>query len=290
MVLILYIVNLLAAIPLAMAWRSVLQSGFGASMDSSELMDGLDFSVLQDFMKFHGDELSAVTRQISWVMIVYMLVNTFLAGGILSAIQESRKKFSGSAFFAGCGTYFFRFFRLFLIFGVLLFIIAAILSALLAILSAALTENSTSEITVFVITVVLAVLSVLPLMVILTIADYAKISVVVNDERSMFRTAWRSMKFVFRYFFKTFGLEVLMVLVPIVLFGLYLWLDYSIGMTTSLTILVMLIIQQLFMASRAWTKVFFFAGEMSLYQGLRPVGSPVAYSPVNESGAVAARV
>jgi hypothetical protein len=108
------------------------------------------------------------------------------------------------------------------------------------------------------------------------VADYAKILVVVHNEHSMLKTSWRSMKLVFRYFFRTFGLELLMVLVPIVLFVIYLWLDLSIGMTSALTILLMFILQQLFIITRAWTKVFFFAGELSLYYGLQPFGSQPA--------------
>ena len=105
------------------------------------------------------------------------------------------------------------------------------------------------------------------------VADYAKILVVVHDEHSMLKTAWRSTKLVSRYFFRTFGLELLMVVVPIVLFAIYVWLDLSIGMTSGLTILVMFILQQLFIISKAWTKVFFFAGELSLYYSLQPFRS-----------------
>lgn len=290
MVLVLYVINLLAAIPLAMAWRAFLQSGLGGSLASSELMDGLDFTVWQDFTHSHGQELLAVTRQIPWVILIFMIVNTFLAGGILGTIRESREKFSASAFFAGCGDYFLRFFRLFLILGVLLVVVAFVVGVVVGGLREALTENATSEVTEFWVRVVALIVFVLPLILIMMIADYAKISVVLNDERKMFKSTWKATRFVFRRFSKTFSLELLLVLVPGVLFAIYLWLDLSIGMTTSLTIIVMFILQQLFVASRAWTKVFFYAAEMTLYQGLRPVGVPATESAAQQSGAGAASV
>lgn len=277
MVLVLYAINLVIAIPLTMAWRSVILAGLGDSLASSRLREGLDFTVFQDFMKIHGEGLSAVLYQISWFMIISMLVNTFLAGGILGAIRDEREKFSASSFFSDCGKYFIQFLRLFLIFVVLLFLAAAVFGALVGIADDALTKNVTSEITDLWVNVSALVVFLIPLTVILMVADYAKIGVVLSNERSMLNSAWRSTRFVFRRFARTLGLEILMVTIPIVFFAMYLSLDLAIGMTSGLTIFVMMVIQQIFMISRAWTKVFFFASEMSLYQSLSP-------SAVNAAG------
>jgi len=270
MVLALYVINLLMALPLAMAFRGVLVSGFGASMAPAELMRGLDFTVFVDFMNVHAEEVSAVLRQMSWAIAVFMLINSFLAGGILTVLRNERGTYSISEFFGGCGTYFARFLRLFFACAIVLFVVVLIMTFILAVLSKIFIENSTSEVTFIVFTFVQIILFFLPVMLLLMIADYSKISIVVNNERKVLKTAWRSTKFVFKHFFKTFGLELLMLLVPIVLFVVYLLLDLAIGMTTDLAIIVMLIIQQLFMVSRAWSKVFFFAGEMSFFQSLQP--------------------
>jgi hypothetical protein len=217
-----------------------------------------------------------------------MLVNTFLSGGILTGLRWNNTHSPISEFFSGCGRYFARFLRLFFLFCVVLVIFVPVLAMVLALLSQLFTRNSTSEITDFVFGIVQIVLFLIPVMILLMIADYAKITVVVNDETAMVKTAWRSTKFVFRHFLRTLGLELLMLLVPLVLFAVYMVLDLSIRMTTDLTIIVMLIIQQIFMVSRAWSKVFFFAGEMSLYQSLQPVvymtvegaGAPIVTEPL----------
>jgi len=46
---------------------------------------------------------------------------------------------------------------------------------------------------------------------------------------------------------------------------------------------LMMVIQQLFMASRAWTKVVFFEGELSMYESLQPI----VYSNVEGAGSFA---
>jgi hypothetical protein len=290
MIIVLYAANLLVAVPLAMALQSILASGFGQSMDTSSLMQGLSFSVLYDFLNQHRDGLGAILSQVSWTVLAFMLINTLLAGGILTMIRDRREKFSASAFFSGCGKYFMRFLRLFFIFGLLLLLILMILSGILGTIVKSITDNAVSEITEYWARLATLILLLVPAMIIMMIADYAKIMVVIQDERSMLKTAWRSTKLVFRYFFRTFSLESLMFFVPVVLMVIYGWLDLTIGMSSGVTILVMFILQQVFIVSKAWTKVFFFAGEMSLYHSLQPFGSAMDGSAFGVLDAQASKV
>jgi hypothetical protein len=272
MILLLYVANFLIALPLAMAFRSNLASGLGQSMDSSNLMQGLDFSVMLDFLNQHRDGIRAIMQQIFWVVLLYMLINTLLAGGILTVVRDKKEKFSASAFFGGCGAYFLRFLRLFLIFGILLVVVLSIAGGVLGGIGNSITDNSTSELTDFWMRIATLLVVSLVAMLIIMIADYAKIIVVAHDEHSMLKTAWRSTKLVSRYFLRTIGLQLLLV----ALFIIYISLDLAIGMASGMTILLMFLIQQLFIVSKAWTRVFFFAGELSLYYSLQPFGSQAA--------------
>lgn len=271
MSLLLYLLNLLAAAGLAFAFRSVASAGLDSSMSISELLGNLNFTVWQDFMVKNGGALSSVFNQIVWIALLYMAVNTFLAGGILSILREQDAKFSLTSFSSGCGNYFFRFFRLFLVFGILLVLVAFLLIALLGALFSAVTAEALSEVTAFVWWIVVAVVFLFVMMLVIMVEDYAKVIVVTSDARSMLRTAWRSAGFVFRHFFRAVGLQLLMLLIPIVLFAIYLWLDLSIGMASAGTILLMFILQQLFILSRVWARVFFFSGELYLYEALAPM-------------------
>lgn len=267
MVFVLYVVNLLLAIPLALAFRSVLIAGFGASLAPAQMMESLDFTAFQDFMNLHSTNVQTVFGQVLSVFVLSMLLQTFLAGGILAVLQDHRNGYSSAAFFKGCGLYFFRFFRLFLLFGVILLVVALIVGAIVIALAEALTEDAASEITELWIRIAAFVVFLLPVVLILMAADYAKIYIVLHDERSAIRSCGKGFAFVFRRFFSAFGLELLMLLIPLIVYAVYVRLDLAIGMTTSATIVVMFLIQQLFMMLRAWTKIFFFAGEMTLYRG-----------------------
>jgi hypothetical protein len=269
MVLLLYVVNVLAVLGLTLAFRSVLVEGFGATTATSSLMSEMNYMVLQEFLREHGEELGLVLRQIVWFSLIYMIVNTLLAGGILTIIREKDTRFSLREFFSGCGTYFFRFLRLFLLFGILLIVCALLWIFVLGVLFDAITAEATSEVTWIISFFVMVVLFLLPIMIVILIADYAKISTVLSNTHSMLRTAWRAVKFVFRNFIKVISLQLLMLLIPIVLFVIYLWLDLSIGMTTVGTIYLMLLLQQFFILTRVWSRVLFFSGEMELFEDLQ---------------------
>lgn len=269
MVLLLYVINLLAALGLALAFRSAMESGLGTSLARSELMEGISYPVLQEFLVQHMEEVSVVFRQMVWLTLLYMLVNTLLAGGILTTIRDKDVRFSLREFFTGCGTYFFRFLRLFFLFGIVLIILASVWAIVLGVLFDAFVTDGTSEVTWIIAFVIMMVLFLFPIMILILVADYAKISAVRSNTHSMLKTAWRSTKFVLRHFFQVIGLQFLMLLVPIALFAIYLWLDLSIGMTSIGTIWLMLFLQQLFILSRVWSRVFFFSGELELYEGLQ---------------------
>jgi len=52
--------------------------------------------------------------------LIYLLLNTLFAGGILEVFASDDGRFTMRRFWAGCGAYFWRFFRLLLIFVIVL--------------------------------------------------------------------------------------------------------------------------------------------------------------------------
>jgi hypothetical protein len=112
-------------------------------------------------------------------------------------------------------------------------------------------------------------------MLVVMMADYAKIAAVINNSNSMLKASWQGIKFVFRHFLSTVGLQLSIILLLLVAVTIYLILEAQIGMATPFTILVMFLIQQLSVGAKVWTRVLTFAGEIELYD----VFGPEAPSP-----------
>lgn len=270
LVLMLYAVNLLLAVPIALGFRATVAAAFGGSTAPESLIQGFDYTVVQDFMDHHGREIQPLFRQLVGFAFVSMLLSTFLAGGTLSILREQNGSFSAETFFRDCGKYFTRFFRLFLIFGILLMLLSVVLSAGLGAAFAQMTDNADSEVAAFAASIGVCLAFVLPAMLLMMAADYAKIITVTHDAQSMAGAARDAFRFILKNFFSAVGLQLTLLLLLFLLVAAYWGIEGLIGMTSPLSIAVVFLIQQLFMISRMWIRVMFFSGEMMLYEARKP--------------------
>jgi hypothetical protein len=270
MIALLYAVNFIIAGILAWGFHSVLARTIGDSMSLENLVKDFDYTVYGDFMFKYGGRISSLISQLSWLIFFYLLLNTLLGGGTIALLKNRGERFSMGSFFENCGAYFFRFLRLFLIFAVILFFVGVAASMVFGFLYSALTSNAVSEVWPFTFAIILFLLFLFVVMLVVMMADYAKVVTVVDDARSMLKTSWQAIKFVFRHFLSTVGLQLSIILFLLVAVILYLVLENQIGMATPFAILVMFIIQQVSVGFKVWTRVLTFAGELELYGGFEP--------------------
>jgi hypothetical protein len=129
-----FVVTLLAALPLAVSLRAAMQSHLGASLMAGEAADGVNYDWWQEFgSQATGvgstftptiigfattlDSVSslldarALSGPIASAVAVYVCAWIFLSGGILDRYAR-RRRIGAHGFFAASGTFFFRFLRL----------------------------------------------------------------------------------------------------------------------------------------------------------------------------------
>ena len=95
--------------------------------------------------------------------------------------------------------------------------------------------------------------------------DYAKIMTVVNDFHNMFATVKQSIMFVMMSPLKTMGLYFSYLLTMILFIIIYVFIESFISVSGWLTILAFFLWAQIFMISRIWIRMSFFAGQYSFY-------------------------
>jgi hypothetical protein len=96
--------------------------------------------------------------------------------------------------------------------------------------------------------------------------DYAKIMTVVNDFYGMFKTVKQTIRFVMMSPRKTIGLYFSYLFTAIFLMIIYLFVESFISVTGWLTILIFFLWTQIFMITRIWIRMSFFAGQYSFYR------------------------
>jgi hypothetical protein len=271
MAIVLYGVNLLAALMPALAFRSAI-SPLGSFPAVQELLAGFHFTTFADTLRIYGKEVLGIVPVLPWLMLAYLLFNTFLAGGIISSFCSMEMEFSGKAFFSAAAEYFLRFLRLLLLWVVVVIIAGGIALVGIGMAWYAVLEAAHSETTAAIAALCAAVVLLVIILYLAAVADYARIYIVANDEHRVRRALLASTKFVV----KNFGGVFAILFIPLVFFAIalaiYLIKEDWIGMSTAWTVLIVLVVQQVFTAFRMWLHIFVYASETALFMDEMPEG------------------
>lgn len=285
-----YLLTLLLAAPLTLALHDAIASHLGASVAADAVAGGVHWEWWEEFQsQARGFERTFTPSIIGFGAVLsnlsafvdgaapagglavavafYLAAWTFLAGGILDRLAR-RRRLGASAFFAACGTYFFRFLRLAVVAGLAYWLLFDLFHAwLFDDLYEYVTRDVTVERTAFLIRVAgYALFGALVLPVNLLL-DYAKIRAVVEDRRSMLGALLAAGRFVRRRPFSTAGLYVL----NAGLFGLllagYAAVDPGVGAPDGGPLWTALLIGQAYVLARVATKLVFYASQTAYFQG-----------------------
>ena len=107
----LYVINLLMALILAVPFFWTIKSIGGDSMEIAKLLPDFDDNVFSDFMHQAGSSRQNYLWQGLWLALFSVIISTFLAGGILESLKK-RNEFSLQEFFGNCGKHLRHFFWL----------------------------------------------------------------------------------------------------------------------------------------------------------------------------------
>ena len=300
MILLLLVANILVSIPIAVPifWL-IAQTSSERLAAGAMLADKLDLNWMTDLvnLRLPGESVESVGGLIGLTMVVmglfYLLLNALFAGGILEVFASREDGFTMHRFWAGCGAYFWRFFRLMLI-SLLFYGAVYVVYFLIRLPIDASVKQAAAYGPIFYKRWAAAVVLVLMFAFVNMIFDYAKISTVVGDRRGMFREVISATGFAVRNFFRAYSLYWLVGLIGLGLFALFAWLRASVNQGSIIAVFIAILLGQLAMAARMWTRLVFYAAELDLYWRLTPlpmaeiefavaeVGKPIFLLPTEE--------
>jgi uncharacterized membrane protein len=245
------VLGLLVAIPL-FTTLSALDENSLAFMD---LMPGFDYTVYKDFTHVNGKAISPLLSVGRWASVLYVVLSVFFTGGIFMRFTQPSIPIRADIFWQACSHYFRRNLRLIGI-TIPMAIVVFLVPFISSIAVAAATEESLTErglfyigFTGFIIGFVLATL-------VFCISDYAKALLFREDEQGAFRAFGLAGRLVLRNPRATFGRYWLLIGVGTIVFGIYFFIDSLIGMYNTPTIILMLVVQQVFIFSRIALKTW----------------------------------
>ena len=268
--LIIFLFNLVMALLLTLPFRHLWVKSVGYSLAGKELASELNLGYLIDFFITNRASLAAgyPAPLLLGAGVIYLLVNTFFAGGAIGLFHRE-ERFTLESFFREAGRWFWRFLRLFLISLLFIGVVFLFNSLWKAIAKSAL-EESANEPLIFWMTASRYGVVLLLLLFVNMVFDYAKIATVISGGRRMFRTTFRAFGFVFSHLGRTLGLYYLVILLGGILLALYLTVSYWL-IPASVVVLVF-VWQQLYSVARVWVRLLFFSSQMALYKTAAPAG------------------
>jgi hypothetical protein len=291
MVLLLFIVNLIFAMILAVPMYHSLKDSFGDSLVGERMAKGFDMLWWEEY-RDRSEGLAktfapsiigkgAILNNLEGLILMtffslpqvilifgflYIIFRTFLAGGILSTFNQNGSAFSLKRFFGGAGAHFFRFFLVMLVswcffFGVLGFVYRGLDS-----IQNSVAQNSFSEVTPFYFGLISIAIILFLLLLAQMFFDYTRIQIVI-EERTNILTAFReTFRFISKHFGSTLGVFYLLFLVNFGITIVYLFLKSLIPQTTTIGVIVVFLIQQLFIFAIIWIRCWLYASELELYK------------------------
>ena len=216
-----YLVTLLAALPLAVSLRGALRNHLGASLMAGEAADAVNYDWWQEFASQSTglgstftpsiigfattlDSVSGLLDRrvlitpIAWALGIYVAAWIFLSGGILDRYARGRRV-GAHGFFAASGTFFFRFLRLGIAAGIMYwFLFVYVHEWLFTKWYVNVTRDLAVERTAFYWRLLMYAIFGGLLALTTTIFDYAKVRAVVEDRRSMMWALVAALRFLVR--------------------------------------------------------------------------------------------
>ncbi len=294
LVILLFMINLLFSLLLAIPMYNSLKDSFGQSEAGSRMAKGFDYIWWQEFRdEAEGLETTfspsvigkgAILNNLESLIqmrffslppiliafgLFYIILHVFLAGGILTILNQDVPKFSMKEFARGAGSHFFRFFVLMLFSWVFIISISVFLRDAFSSVLTNITSDSLSEVTPFYIRLAFSALTFVLLLFIQMVFDYARIKIVLDESRNVLKSALEALAFVLRHPFSTFGLFYLILLIQVAVTVIYILLKEIIPQSNFPWVLAGFLLQQIFIIAVIWVRCLLYSSQMEFYRYMK---------------------
>lgn len=264
-----YTVNLFFAYLLTLPVIMMFSEALTNTTAADKLLEKFDFTIVTNIFMHFGKGLNLPT--IIWPLgIFYLLLNTFLAGGIIQ-LFVSRQKFNFSAFVHACQVYYMRFLKLFAL-SLFFILTIVVINSLLARLFEWITADATTERMPFIFFSGRLLIIIAMLIITNMFFDYAKIITIVNETARTVRAVELAWFFVSRRFIESTGLYKLYLGTAILSFFVYLVVESYLQVSTPWMVFVIFLWTQIYILVKIWIRLSFFAGQTALYYRSVPAG------------------
>ena len=220
------------------------------SVALDRLITDFDFMIFTDFFHQSQKAFKPFVPLVFVLGLVYLLLNTFFAGGVLDATEH--EKFTMPRFFEASAKHFGRFAMLLIFLFIFLMVLVSLAGMFFFIFAAIAEGGSEKDYILWMIPPVLILVYFVGFVVIM--GDYGRVMLFKSPTLTPYSAFWKA----FTYIFKrptAIALFWVIIVLGIILSMVYLGIDSLIGMHSGLTIFGMFLVQQVFVFARTFLKI-----------------------------------
>jgi hypothetical protein len=253
---IIYIFQLILAITIGLQVYEVIEASIGDSLELRQLIQGFNYSTIQDLINIHGASLSPLIGQMRWYILAYLFFSTFIHAGVLYVLRSGQDNWL--SFWRGGATYLIQF----LVIG-LFFIILWILWSLIVWLPYFsnlffMVENWTNEPLIIWILISLVIVYFIGLSFLFSWSVFSRIALI-DGNLSIWKSILKGGESLGRNFASTIKVTLSFALLLILIYYANLIIEWSVGIRTELLIIVFFFIQQAIIWLKLWLRVAVYA-------------------------------
>jgi hypothetical protein len=261
----LYIVNLLFAIVITIPFKNILTESFSRVKASETLISNFSFTAFVDFLSSNGAQLRVVFSYLLPIGFLYLILNLFLSGGILSIWRTDIKIFDKNIFFGNCAEYFFKFIKIFLLIIILILIVCIVCFILFGVIDSINESVYSSDIANLLILLCAGVMLFF-ISICILIYDYARIILVKDVVTKSTRSVFYSIRFILKNFFGVYCIFLSVLLLLIISSVIFVALKLTLPINNWSIFLVLFIIQQIYILLRIALRVILYSSQFIYYE------------------------
>jgi hypothetical protein len=254
--------SLLLVSMLAMPIKSALKSGFGRSMITEKLADGLNFEVFADMGAAFKSILSFFSVGLFMTILVGFILNAFFTGGVFDRLKGSSGKFSAGEFFSSSAKNFWSFLVISIIISLIILVLAFFVIGIP--LSIAGASDNSPEGALFQTGIIVFSVYFLLLTILLLVADYARARQVTMDKNVCFKAIGFGFSQTFKTLLSSFPLMIILLAVQVSFGWLVLKLLPGMRPTTGGGVFHLFLLSQLLFFLKIMLKIWRYGSVTSL--------------------------
>ncbi|MCP2604940.1 hypothetical protein NLC29_02160 [Candidatus Aminicenantes bacterium AH-873-B07] len=262
----LWIINFLFSLALIAPIYIMIDKNISKSLMGDRLIQGFDLFWLGDILYKFRNLSPALFGWLVFPTLFYLLLYVFLNGGIIGRLTVPFEKVNLRNFFADCGQYFWRFFKLFLISIIGYLVFLGLLFKLISLFLGIFTKKAVTEWPLIIVSNIKIIIFLLLFTIVKMFFDYVKIRLVISNSKKVIKETLFTLKFIGRRFLKAWGLYLLICLFSLIIAFIYMEIAHIIPKNRLLFVLAVFVWQQIYIFSRLWVKLIFFASEIGFYR------------------------